>query len=84
MNATNAKDYLPLVQALAEGKQIQVKILDGWSGGVGWVDFIYDPSYYRIKPEPRRIWVRMPREYEEHSTSSEDRAKLVEFVEVIK
>lgn len=30
MNKDNAKDYLPLVQALADGKVIQGKFLDGW------------------------------------------------------
>lgn len=59
MNKDNAKDYLPLVQALAEGKVIQM-----YSGGV-WRDldpeaemFIDDRITYRIKPEPREIWVR--------------------------
>lgn len=56
MNASNAKDYLPLVQALADGKVIQHK------GGNGWYDcaapgFDYYPSQYRIKPEPKEIWV---------------------------
>ena len=53
MNAQNAKDYLPLVQAMAEGKMIEVK------NGLGmWVDcpepsFGGNPKFYRIKPEPR-------------------------------
>lgn len=58
MNKDNAKDYLPLVQALAEGKTIQIK------QGLVWVDavgpsFNYEPSYYRIKPEPPEfeVWV---------------------------
>lgn len=56
MNASNAKDYLPLVQALAEGNVIQYKLRDGWSTG-GDVDFSLPPDQYRIKPEPREIWV---------------------------
>lgn len=58
MNASNAQDYLPLVQALAEGKTIQViDILDG-----GWIDIhsmdLGAPAnHYRVKPEPREIWV---------------------------
>lgn len=54
MNASNAKAYLPFVQALAEGKTIQ------WSPGsyAEWKDtpelyFGNDPSRYRIKPEPK-------------------------------
>lgn len=58
MNKDTAKDYLPLLQALAEGKTIQ------WvsDGGV-WVDpsssdkelfFTHAPSRYRIKSEPKK------------------------------
>lgn len=57
MNASNARDYLPLVQALAEGKQIQFG-----HENYGWKDvdnvITSNPaSSYRIKPEPREIWV---------------------------
>ena len=56
MNANNAAQFLPLVQALADGKTIQVDV--GPTGKVVWRD-IADPvfnaiaSEYRIKPEPR-------------------------------
>lgn len=57
MNASNAKDYLPLVQALIEGKTVQYRLLgEEWSTG-GDVDFSLPPDQYRIKPEPREIWV---------------------------
>jgi hypothetical protein len=54
MNAQNAHEYLPLVQALANGLTIQ--FLEAATNK--WVDqespsFEYDPKYYRIKPEPR-------------------------------
>lgn len=58
MNKDNAKDYLPLVQALAEGKTIQAK--DTYDGG--WHD-LTTPSWgmaascYRVKPEPVVVWV---------------------------
>lgn len=58
MNASNAKDYLPLAQALAEGKTIQVRILR--NGALAeWVDheppdFIFTADRYRIKPEPKK------------------------------
>lgn len=57
MNKETAKDYLPLVQALAEGKVIQVMGDEG-----NWKDveniFLNNPaSSYRIKPEPVEIWV---------------------------
>ena len=61
MNAQNAHLFLPLVQALADGKTIQFVTFRGY-----WVDcnpesdfkFNGDPSLYRIKPEPPK-----PREY---------------------
>lgn len=57
MNRETAKDYLPLVQALADGKVIQC------DEGFGFEDlenpiFNLRASSYRIKPEPREIWVR--------------------------
>lgn len=62
MNKYNAKDYLPLVQALADGKIIQYKYLrangsDDWLDIEGGVDFTVTADRYRIKPEPREIWV---------------------------
>ncbi len=57
MNKDNAKDYLHLVQALVEGKTVQYRLLGGkWSTG-GDFDFSLPPDQYRIKPEPREIWV---------------------------
>ena len=57
MNASNARDYLPLVQALADGKVVQFKAQFS-----GWTDTTFinsdQPAHrYRIKPEPREIWV---------------------------
>lgn len=58
MNASNAKDYLPLVQALADGKMIQILAKTG-----RWIDLPEEVSFgegsekYRIKPEPKEIWV---------------------------
>ena len=54
MNRQQAKDMLPIIQALAEGKHIQLKDLTG-----NWIDVdfinieICNPNYYRIKPEPK-------------------------------
>lgn len=53
MNKDNAHEYLPLVQALANGLTIQEDM-----GKDGWKDFEelhFDmrPEYFRIKPEPR-------------------------------
>jgi len=61
MNKDNAKDYLPLVQALAEGKVIQVNVrfdagIEKWVDS-GDVEFYHPAAAYRIKPEPREVWV---------------------------
>lgn len=53
MNRNNAKQLLPIIQAYAEGKVIQIN-----RPFSGWVDcdeplFNGDQSSYRIKPEPK-------------------------------
>ncbi|PJL41036.1 hypothetical protein B9Y78_07985 [Stenotrophomonas maltophilia] len=59
MNKDNAKDYLPLVHALAEGKVIQghMAYSGRWEDIPGDIHFNGPASDYRIKPEPREIWV---------------------------
>ena len=53
MNAQNAREFMPLAQALANGLTIQ------FNDGGDWVDVenlntdSYDPDEYRIKPKPR-------------------------------
>ncbi|MDA5337840.1 hypothetical protein LRM36_05355 [Stenotrophomonas maltophilia] len=54
MNKDNAKDYLPLVQALAEGKVIQMFDGKNWED-LEDVAFSYELSNYRVKPEPREV-----------------------------
>lgn len=81
MNAQNAKDYLPLVQALAEGKTIQ-QAGPKWE----WIDLAYEvsfcdaPNRYRIKQEPREIWSnRYPDGYEGEAVyESAEKAKLMD------
>jgi hypothetical protein len=53
MNKNNAAEFLPLVQALSEGKTLQYR----WSLPNEWEDmndasFVSDPEDYRIKPDP--------------------------------
>ena len=67
MNKENAHLYLPLIQALAEGKTIQFNHGEGF----GWVDrervqFDFPPENYRIKPEP----IKEEFYYVRHKTSS--------------
>mgnify|MGYP000496948024 CR=1 FL=1 len=54
MNAQNAHEYLPLVQALAEGKQLQYEVPNGWSD-IDQIKFTEPAKCYRIKPEPRKF-----------------------------
>jgi len=58
MNKENAASFIPLVQALADGKTIQYNSI--LAPNPKWEDiaetgFIAGPEYYRIKPEPR-VW----------------------------
>lgn len=61
MNKDNAKEYLPLVQALAEGKTIQYysPTTNKWHDEVA-VDFNHRPCRYRIKPEriKKKMWCK--------------------------
>ncbi len=53
MNKDDAKEYLPLVQALVEGKTIQFKsYLGGEWSDASTPTFTEPASKYRIKPEP--------------------------------
>ena len=58
MNKDNAHLYLPLVQALAEGKTIQL-VDDGRWSDCGNLEFMYPADHYRIKPEPKTAWYRV-------------------------
>ena len=52
MTREKAKELLPIIQAFAEGKTIQIKALDGlWhDDNVGDIRFYAKPKNYRIKP----------------------------------
>ena len=69
MKASNAKDYLPLVQALAEGKTIEYRDSDD-----EWIDcesptFNQHSSRYRIKPELSQESLKMANYLEEMAKS---------------
>jgi hypothetical protein len=63
MNKENAYLYLPLVQALTEGKTVQFEYAkDIWKSFVN-LEFTHSPEKYRIKPEPSRtfkMWFYKP------------------------
>lgn len=56
MNKDTAKDFLPLVQALADGKTIQYKNHLGEWGDVREVAFTAASYRFRIKPDPIERW----------------------------
>ena len=59
MTKETAHLYLPLLQALANGKTLQCKDITGeWSDLLN-VTLAQEPQHYRIKPEPRvwKVWV---------------------------
>ena len=53
MNKDNAAQFLPLVQALAEGKTLQFKPEHGKWYDLAAPVFNSAPEQYRIKPEPK-------------------------------
>ena len=55
MNRERAKELLPIIQAYAEGKDVQIKLDNGWMT-LKSTSF-YDDSEYRIKPEPREYYI---------------------------
>jgi len=59
MNRERAKELLPIIQAFAEGKDIQWKYNFGdvWSNYEHTIDLNITCGYYRIKPEPREGWL---------------------------
>lgn len=56
MNASNAREYLPLVKALAEGKVLQGKMQNGRWKEIKDVDFLRPAKEYRVKPEAEEFW----------------------------
>ena len=54
MTRARAKELLPVIQAYAEGKDIQIEMGQGWST-VNEPTFQDQSTKYRIKPEPR-VW----------------------------
>lgn len=58
MNREKAKTLLPIITAFAEGKTIQYRPALEYE----WCDttnptFCYSPSAYRVKPEPKKIYL---------------------------
>lgn len=60
MNRDNAHLYLPLVQALADGRTIEIfnSFTGEWEPDI-YTMFAGDIKDYRIKPEPKTAWYRV-------------------------
>lgn len=61
MNREQAKALLPIIQAYAEGKEIEMaSLVRGWHNP-GQLVFAFDasPSSYRIKPEKKTFWIHL-------------------------
>lgn len=64
MTKEEAKELLPIIQAYAEGKPIQIKGLGGqWTDVNYELDFNSKISYYRIKPETKLRPYATPEEF---------------------
>src|ERR1051325_2268683 len=96
MTQAQAQKWLPLIQALAEGKKIQYNFRNqGWHDAIE-PSFLDDDTEYRLKPEPRRIFINqygniLASRY--HNSKAEainggygynTDNNIVEFVEVLK
>ena len=58
INSERAKELLPLIQALADGKLQERSRGDGEWRNVTGADFSYTGSYeWRVKPEARKIYL---------------------------
>ena len=89
MNKENAHLFLPLIQALIDGKQLQYKY-----DRTGWEDFEKDEEIgfndnlenYRIKPEPRtwEIYINKYTHQISHNCYSDSNWERITVQEVLK
>ncbi len=95
MTKDEAIEYLPLITALAEGKTIQFLNTTNkeWRDCNTMNVFGYAPECFRIKPEPKVIWVNEYVDGEFYGYIAKDRAldqgniqntrRAVKYIEVI-
>ncbi len=95
MTKDEAKEYLPLITALAEGKTIQFLNTTSkeWRDCNTMNVFGYAPECFRIKPEPKVIWVNEYTDGNHNAYRSKERAMnmskndntrvAVKYIEVI-
>ena len=56
MNRDRAKELLPIIEAFANGEDVEVK-RDNGSWMIDENMEFCGPGYYRIKPRPREFWL---------------------------
>ena len=57
MTRERAKELLPIIQAYAEGKEIEFRAYYGSGDWQPVINMAMNPNQeYRIKPEPREFW----------------------------
>jgi hypothetical protein len=93
-NKEEIKRRIEIMQAWVDGKEVQFETASGWkdAGPDFWMEFNFYNIKYRIKPEPRVIFVN---EYEDYDISHRDKDtalecsrqdcihKAVKYIEVI-
>ena len=62
MNRDHARNLLPIIQAFADGKQIQKGEQPTKGVFINWkdvdsIDVVFPDYYYRVKPEPAKVYV---------------------------
>jgi hypothetical protein len=59
MKQSEAAEFWPLIKAWSEGKTLQMRVpgCDYWDDVRDGLDFCLAVNCYRIKPEPREVWV---------------------------
>jgi hypothetical protein len=65
MTPEKARKLLPIVQAIADGKKIQIRssTTSTWKDASLDVAFILEPECYRIKPQPIERWINLYSDY---------------------
>jgi len=79
MNRERARELLPIIQAFADGKDIQFHNIsaDRWLDCADEGDVLFDrpPKFYRVKPEPLECWVNVYTEGNMFINTTEKNAK---------
>ena len=83
MNRERAKELLPIIQAFAEGKEIEFRYVENskWRRAGDDVEWIFSNSY-RIKPEPFECWVSVDGDGAVAYIQNEPREDLIHMREV--